>query len=179
MEGSSMRHPRSRERGFTLVEVMICAGLLAGAAASAAWLVARAVEDGERARLRTAGTIAAVQKMEQLRSLAWDDATDTVTDLAGDTPTTGGPGLLPSPAGTLDANVPPYVDYLSGDGLRLEAAAEAALARRWAIATHPLDPDLLVFHVVVTRARGPASRSAAGSGPFDIELVSFRARHQP
>jgi prepilin-type N-terminal cleavage/methylation domain-containing protein len=174
-----MGNARSRERGFTLVEVMICAGLLAGAAASAAWLVARAVEDGERARLRTAGTIAAVQKMEQLRSLAWDDVTDSVTDLAGDVPAAGGHGLLPSPPGTLDGNVPPYVDYLSGDGTRLEAAAEAALARRWAIARHPIDPDLLVLHVVVTRARGPASRGAAGPGPFDVELVSFRARHQP
>jgi prepilin-type N-terminal cleavage/methylation domain-containing protein len=174
-----MRHSCTRERGVTLVEVMICAALLAGAAASAAWLVARAVEDGERARLRTAGTIAAVQKMEQLRSLAWDEATDTVTDLAGEAPVAGGPGLLPSPAGTLDQNVPPYVDYLSGEGILLESVAEAALARRWAVATHPLDPDLLILHVVVTRPRGPASRSAAGPGPFDVELVSFRARHQP
>jgi prepilin-type N-terminal cleavage/methylation domain-containing protein len=176
-----MQHPNSRERGFTLVEVIISAGLLAGAAASAAYLVAKAVEDGERARLRTTGTIAAVQKMEQLRSLAWDGASDTTTDITGEVPAPGGTGLMPSPPGTLDENVPGYADYLEGDGALLPpgASASAALARRWAIRPHPLDPDVLILHVVVTRARGPASRSAAGPGPFDIELVSYRARHQP
>jgi type II secretory pathway pseudopilin PulG len=176
-----MRHPHARERGITLVEVIICAGLLAGTAASAAWLVARAVEDAERARLRTAGAIAAVQKLEQLRSLAYADALDTTTDLTADSPAGGGPGLQTSPPGTLDANVPPYVDYLAGDGSLLlpASAASAVLARRWAVRPHPSMPDVLVLHVVVTGAQGPASRRPAHPGPFDVEFVALRARHQP
>jgi prepilin-type N-terminal cleavage/methylation domain-containing protein len=172
-------HAQGEERGFTLVEVMICAGLLAGAAASAAWLVAKAVEDGERARLRTVGAIAAVQKMEQLRSLAWDAVGDTVTDLSAEIPGPGGPGLAPSPPGTLDASVPPWVDYLADDGVLAAADASAALARRWSVQPHPADPDILVVRVVVTRARGPASRTVAGPGPYDVELVTLRARYQP
>jgi type II secretory pathway pseudopilin PulG len=176
-----MPHSDGRERGITLVEVIICAGLLAGTAASAAWLVARAVEDAERGRLRTAGAVAAVQKLEQLRSLAYGDAIDTTTDLAGESPAAGGPGLLASPAGTLDANVSPYVDYLAVDGSLLppDSAPAAELARRWAVRAHPFEPDVLVLHVVVTRARGPASRTPTRPGPFDVEFVAFRARHQP
>jgi type II secretory pathway pseudopilin PulG len=176
-----MLHPYPPERGITLVEVIICAGLLAGTASTAAWLVARAVENAERARLRTAGAIAAVQKLEQLRSLVYDDALDTTTELTGDEPAGGGAGLMASPPGTLDANVPFYVDYLAGDGTLLSPASitSAVLARRWAVRPHPSDPDILVLHVAVTRAQGPASRNAARPGPFDVEFVALRARHQP
>jgi prepilin-type N-terminal cleavage/methylation domain-containing protein len=176
-----MRHASPRERGFTLIEVMISAGLLAGAAASAAYLVSRAVEEGEAARLRTVAAIAAVQKMEQLRSLAWGDASDMTTDLGGAVPTAGGRGLLPSPPGTLDASVAPYVDLLDAAGSLLADGDPgiASFARRWSVRSHASDPDLLILEVVVTRAHGPATRHAGRPGRFDVALVSLRARHQP
>lgn len=170
-----------QERGFTILEVVICAGLLATLAAGGSYLVARAVQDTEAVRARTVATIAALQKMEQLRALAWDVDVDTATDLTLDNPGPGGSGLQPSPAGTLDADAPGYVDYLSGEGLWVPAAAagSAVFARRWSVAVHPGDADTLVLRVVVTRARGFMSRAAGRRGPHDIEHVTLRTRHQP
>lgn len=169
------------ERGFSLVEALIAAGLLATVAAGASHLVGRAVQDGAAARARTVAAAAALQKMEQIRSLAWDDDPDLTTNLAGEQPAPGGPGLRPSPAGTLDADVPPYVDHLSADGEWIDpaAAGAAVFARRWSVEPLDGDPATLVLRVIVTRARGPMSRTAARAGPFDVAIVSLRTRHQP
>lgn len=168
-------------RGFTLVEVMISAGLLATLAAGGAHLIGIAVRDAEAARLRTVGAVAALQKMEQLRALTWDADTDLASDLASDPPLGGGAGLQPSPPGTLDDDVPGYVDYLTGDGVWLSgtSSASAVFARRWSIALHPQHPNTLALRVVVTRARGPMRRTAAGSTLLDVEHATYRARFQP
>ncbi|MBA3231852.1 MAG: prepilin-type N-terminal cleavage/methylation domain-containing protein [Acidobacteria bacterium] len=174
-------HIHPGERGFSLVEVVISAGLLATVAAGASYLVTRAVEEGEGTRIRTVASVAALQKMEQIRALAWHDEVDSETDLAGEDAATGGPGLLPSPAGTLDASVPPYVDYLSREGLWMDSseAAEAMFARRWAVQAHDGVAETLVLRVVVTRARGPMSRTSTHAGLQDVQLVSLKARRQP
>jgi hypothetical protein len=77
------------------------------------------------------------------------------TDLSSDPPTGAGPGLSRSPAGTLDSNVPLYVDYLDAAGTWVGRGATppgtAVYVRRWAV--HPLeaDPDdILVLQVIVT-----------------------------
>lgn len=173
-----MRH---EERGFTIVETIVCAGLLATLAAGGSHLVARAVQDAESVRVRTVAAVAALQKMEQLRSLAWDVHADSQTDLAFDEPAAGGAGLLPSPPGTLDHDVAGQVDYLSADGVWLSAipTGAAVFARRWSIDAHPADPHTLVLRVVVTHARGPMRRTAAGRGPRDAEQVTLRTRFQP
>jgi prepilin-type N-terminal cleavage/methylation domain-containing protein len=169
------------ERGFTLVEVIVSAGLLATVAAGSSYLVARAVQDTEAVRTRTVAAVAAQQKMEQLRSLAWAGAQDFGTDLSGENAPQGGTGLQVSPAGTLDANVSGHVDYLSADGqwMNPASASTAVFARRWAIEAHGGDPGTLVLRVVVTRASGPMSRTAAQAGLYDVELVTLRTRYQP
>jgi prepilin-type N-terminal cleavage/methylation domain-containing protein len=167
------------ERGFTLIEVLVAAGLLASLAAGGAYLVARAIDDAEGTRRRLAATVAGVQKMEQLRSLAWGDDIDWVSRLDQDPPSADGVGLGWSPAGTLDADVHGYVDFLDGDGLRLPDRHGAVFARRWAVAPHATAAGTLVLEVVVTRASGPSRRTASVRPASDIQFTSLRARYQP
>jgi prepilin-type N-terminal cleavage/methylation domain-containing protein len=168
-------------RGFTLVEVVISAGLLATLAAGGAHLIGRAVRDADAARVRTVATVAALQKMEQLRALGWGVESDSDTDLASDLPSAGGTGLGPSPPGTLDDDVPGYVDYLTGDGVWLSgtSSASAVFARRWSVGLHPHSANTLTLRVVVTRARGPIRRTAGVPALVDVEQVTYRTRFQP
>ncbi len=162
-------------RGFSLAEVVICAGLLVTVASGVSQLVSMAVRASDAARTRTFATIIAHQRMEQLRALAWGTETDLTTDLSTDPPTASGRGLQPSPPGTLASNVPPYVDYLTSEG---EWAGHGAAppdagvyTRRWNV--HPLDSDpnhTLIFEVLVIRA-GAASNES-------VHLVSVRSRHR-
>jgi type II secretory pathway pseudopilin PulG len=114
-------------RGFALLEILVASAVVIAIAAGVSGLAAMTIRAGQRARMRTTATILAVQRMEQLRSLAWTHVTtaspalsmslsDVTTDLSRDPPTDTGPGLLISPAGTLAANVDGYVDYLDGSG---------------------------------------------------------------
>ena len=174
-------------RGFALLEVLITAGIVVAIAAGASQIVAIAIRAGHAARVRTMSTFLAAEKMEQLRSLAWTHTTtsspaisisssDVTTDLSSDPANDAGPGLLPSPVGTLLGNVPSYVDYLDGEGRWLgrgaSPPASAVYVRRWAV--QPLASDsenILVFHVVVTtRATGGAV------SPDAAHLVSIEAR---
>lgn len=90
----------------------------------------------------------AADKLEQLRALRYvvDDAGVRRADLASDTATdppspTGGLGLSPAPEGTLDANIPGYVDYVARNGRTTTTRAGAAYVRRWAITPLPLSED--------------------------------------
>lgn len=189
MEGSMMArqgaHGLDGDAGFSLVEVMIAAGLLASLAAGVTQVLGLAVRASHAARVRTLSTILAAQKMEQLRSLTWtcapggDALSDTSTDLSSDPSSDTGPGLRPSPSGTLEANVPFYVDYLDAAGRWVgrgpSPPAAAAYVRRWAVQPLASDPEnVLALHVLVT-AR--ASLAGAGGAPADAtRLVSIRAR---
>jgi type II secretory pathway pseudopilin PulG len=151
--------------GFALVEVLVAAGLLVAVAVGLSQVSAAAIRASHAARARTFAAVLASQKMEQLRSLKWSrarigtpavlvSASDTSTDLSRDPPTDDGRGLLPSPAGTLESNVPFYVDYLDGSGAWAARGARppatAVYVRRWAVRpleSHP--DDILVLQVVV------------------------------
>ena len=111
---------RFSERGFSLLEVMISVGLLTTVSLSVAQLFAVAAVANLNAKGQTSTAILATQKMEQLRGLTWGfdqtsalglPASDTTTNLSTDPPSSGGQGLNPSPASTLDTNTPGYVDY--------------------------------------------------------------------
>lgn len=162
-------------RGFTLAEVVVCAGLLVAVASGVAQLVSMAIRANDAARTRTFSTILAVQRMEQLRGLSWGADSDLATDLSTDPPAMGGRGLQPSPPGSLTANMPPYVDHLSDDG---EWAGNGAVAppgavytRRWSVRPLGADPaHTLILDVVVARAGSTA-------GP-DAHLVSVKARRR-
>ena len=71
------------ERGFSLLEAVIAAGMVAGAFAALAQLLAMSIASNTSARSSSAATVLAGQKMEQLRALPWGALTPGGT-LGGD-----------------------------------------------------------------------------------------------
>jgi hypothetical protein len=177
----------SNASGFALLDAVIAAAIATTIAAGSYMLLSVAIRATQRARTQTVETMAAVRKMEELRSLEWGHVTtrapaismsssDLTTDLSNDPGTDDGPGLLRSPPGTLNGNVDAYVDYLDANGGWIgrgqSPPAAAVYVRRWSVQPHSSDPDnVLVFEVVVGR-RGSASAQLADP----IHLVSLEAR---
>jgi hypothetical protein len=136
----------------------------------------------------------AEQKMEQLRSLTWGFATDgtglpvsdSTSNLSVTPASATGSGLNPSPANTLDQNVPGFCDFLDANGVWVGTGTEippaAVYIRRWAIIPLPTNPNnTLILQVLVTpvvnerlRADGPRSRM-----PGDSLLISVKTRKAP
>ncbi len=87
------------ERGFSLLEVVMAAGMVAGAFAALAQVLAMSIANNVSARSGSAATVLAVQKMEQLRALPWGARAPGVDylDLAGNVLGEGGA----SPPGTV------------------------------------------------------------------------------
>ena len=169
---------RPLEAGFTLIEVVVALALLVVLSLGVVSLFSVAIEAGRVASDRTIAVVLAAGKMEQLRSLEWRfeldpsglpvPRTDLVTNASLDPMSPGGPGLAESPAGTLDRDTPPFVDYLDRRGRWVGNGASppgnAAYVRRWAIHRLPSDPARVVaFEVLVTTIR--ASRGRTTSGP--------------
>jgi type II secretory pathway pseudopilin PulG len=172
-------------RGFSLLEVLVSSGLLIVIAAGVSQIVSVAVKAAHASRARTTRTTLGVQKMEQLRSLVWSDddggtpgaasPSDFSTDISTDPSADGGRGLALSPGGTLDANVPPYVDHMTEEGAWAgngsSPGAAAVYTRRWAVRPLPGDPaNTVILHVVVLRA------GTVTAEPDDLRLVSARTR---
>jgi prepilin-type N-terminal cleavage/methylation domain-containing protein len=197
---------RSSERGFSLVEVAMATALMSILAIGVAQLFAVGTAANLRAKNQTSLTLLAVQKMEQLKALQWgfdqrEDSlglpiSDLVTDLSEcrrssspahcATQSAGqsgaAPGLNPSPNGTLDGNVPGYVDYLDRNGGWVGNGAAppptAHYVRRWSIDPLPTNPNnTLVFQVVVMTQEAALAANAAGRG--DVRLVSVKTRKAP
>lgn len=177
------------EAGFGLVEVLVSAGLLVAVAVGVSQLAAIAVRMNQAARVRTLSTLLAAQKMEQLQSLwfghEWIGSpavsvptSDVWTDLGSEVPNDLGPGLLPSPPGSLESNVPFYFDYLDGAGRWVGhdavPPAGAVYIRRWAVRPLGADPDNMVALsvLVIPRVSLPAGSAAADA----TRLVSVRTR---
>ena len=99
------------ERGFSLLEVVMAAGIVAGAFAALAQVLAMSVASNLSARSGSAATVLAVQKMEQLRGLPWGARAPGVDylDLGGNVLGEGDP----SPPGTV--YVRRWSVQLSGD----------------------------------------------------------------
>jgi len=192
---------RSREpdalSGFTLIEVLVAMTLMVIICLGVAPLFAIAVRDARTARMQTIAVILAASKLEQLRSLTWAYETrpamtpilrtDVTTNLSGALPTSDGAGLAESPPDTLDANTPPYVDYLDAygawKGTGPDPAAGAQFIRRWAVHRDPLDPErsvvlqVLVVSVAEERVRRRGgSRVWNGRDALVATMVTRRAR---
>lgn len=169
------------EAGLTVIEVLIALALFVTLSVGVAQLFAVATAAGLAARQQTSATILAAAKMEQLRALEWSweaaaadgpflPRSDLTTNLSVDPSGDDGPGLRESPAGTLERNVPPYVDYLDAAGQWVGNGSapppEAAFIRRWSVRGLPLDPDRTrVLQVLVTTSRQEAAR---GRRPWTI-----------
>ena len=167
--------PFGKASGFSLAEVVICAGLLVTVASGVSQLVSMAVRASDAARTRTFATLLADQRMEQLRALAWGAESDVTTDLSTDPPTASGRGLQSSAAGTLTSNVPPYVDYLTSEGEWIGNGATppdgAVYTRRWSVRQLDSDPNhTLILEVLVSRAGGASNH--------DVRLLSVRLRQR-
>ncbi|HJR61995.1 MAG TPA: hypothetical protein VJ813_21490 [Vicinamibacterales bacterium] len=147
--------------------------------------MATATEMMARARRQALAASLASARMEQLRSLRFEfdesggRLTDTATDLTIDPAGSGGPGLSPSGAGALDANLSGFVDYLDGRGSWVGAGPAAppgaAFVRRWSVEPADAGSDLLVLQVLV---RPVVAGSAGAVGRLDggARYVTLRAR---
>jgi type II secretion system protein I len=183
-----------QRNGFTLVEVLIALGLFVAIATGVAQLTASATRAMRSARDQTMAVMLAAAKMDQLRALEWGyerslpgdppvERSDGDTDLADSDLGGGGAGLRASPAGTLAANVPPYVDYLDdlcrwvGEGP--SPPDGTVFIRRWSIRPLAAAPTRsLIIQVLVTTIRDERSRAGpwlARSGTQAL-LTTVRTR---
>jgi prepilin-type N-terminal cleavage/methylation domain-containing protein len=184
--------------GFTLIEVLVAIALFVTISIGIVHLFAIAASATRAAREQTSTVILAAAKMEQLRSLAWGYEpsepgvlpalrSDRTTNLSSEAFTDDGPGLRPSPSGTLATDVAGYVDYLDEDGRWAGTASSpdptAVFVRRWAVEPLPADPDrTLILQVLVTtvrqdRARPPGSwLSRTGSESHLVSVLTRKGR---
>lgn len=184
---------KTSDAGFTVLEVLMALLLLAIMALGVAQLFGVAIQATSGARHQTSTTILAAQKMEQLRALTWGFDTagsglpvsDTTTNLAQEPHTPDGGGLNPSPAGSLNANTPGYVDYLDARGQRVGTGATppgtAMFIRRWNIQPLPTNPNnTLILHVLVTTVKREASAPAVAGArrryADDALIVTVKTR---
>jgi type II secretory pathway pseudopilin PulG len=183
----------SNERGFSLLETLVATKLMTVALASLAQLFLISTKANQSARLTTTASVLAQQKMEQLRGLTWGfdmiglPLSDTTSDLTvvPEQPQ-GGPGLTPSPDGSLQNNVDGFCDFLDGRGQSLGGGSVAppntVYVRRWSVEPLPTNPNnTLILQVMVTRwrARGVADTEQAGAGrrlPDEARVISVKTR---
>lgn len=183
----------SNERGFSLLETLVATTIMAVGLASLAQLFLISTRSNQSARLTTTASVLAQQKMEQLRGLTWgfdiiglplSDTTSNLT-VVPEQPQ-GGPGLTPSPDGSLQNNTDGYCDFLDGRGQSLGggtiAPPNTVYVRRWSVEPLPINPNnTLILQVMVTRwrARGAADTDQTGSGrrlPDEARVLSVKTR---
>ena len=155
-------------RGFTLLETLIATGLIVTAVAGLAQLFALSVRFTRDAGQFGVALVAAQDKLESLRSLAfgYDEGGGTLTD----------PALRVSPAHTLGGDVERYVDWLDEGGSvvsRVSGAAGAAYVRRWRVSDIAIDePAAIAIDVCVYRLPGVNAEPAHA----DACLATIRVR---
>jgi prepilin-type N-terminal cleavage/methylation domain-containing protein len=111
--------------GFTLVEVLVAITLVASAGVALAYLVALGSRQAVGTREAFHALMAAQSKLEELRALTWSYSVP-------------GSDIATSPAGTLAADTPGFVDR------------SPLFVTRWAILPRdPSDADVVVMHVCV------------------------------
>jgi len=113
------------QRGFTLIETLVAASLLAGALVALAQFVGASAQSGAAARARALTALMAEQKMEQIRALPW------ATIAAGDT-----------------------AEYLDASGNErcpraLMPCGDAVYVRRWSATPAPFSAGILIIEVEV------------------------------
>jgi hypothetical protein len=186
---------RLRQSGFSIVETTVALGLLTSAIVAMANVLALSASHARAARDTSMAAIAAAQKLEQLRALAWsvDRAGASIADTSTDTAASSGPpgcpapvrassvgtGLTRSPASSLTENTDGWVDYLDRQGCPLGGGGAppggTAYLRRWSVKGLPSDPvETLVLQVRVLPA--PAAGADDRRVPGGATIVSVRSR---
>ena len=181
----------TRHNGFSLLEAVVSSGVLVAIAISLVQLVAMSVASVRASSDETSALLLAVQKMEQLRGVAWTydrsgrRLSDLSTDMAAASPRFGGFGLAASPPDSLIRSVPGYADFLDRHGRWIGSGSSppsgTVFVRRWAIASadRVADPDTLGLMVVVVSMRlieRLQGRSLALNDPGVVWLLSARSR---
>lgn len=157
-------------RGFTLLETLIATGLIVTAVAGLAQLFALSVRFTRDAGQFGVALVAAQDKLESLRSLAfgYDEVGEAMTD----------PGLRVSPVNTLASDVERYVDWLDDRGSVVDGAsgaAGAAYVRRWRVSEIAADePAAIAIDVCVYRLPGVNAEPAHA----DACLATIRVRQR-
>ena len=178
--GRSRRPSLPAAAGFGLLEALVACGLIVVLAAGVAQLTLASVAAVRASGDETLALLLAVQKIEQLRSPAWDRRPES----AGATDPTGvdrgGPGAGASAGGSLARNVSGYVDYLSARGASVGGGERppsgTAFVRRWSVQPDPrLPDDLLVLDVVVLPLRVAERAGAAALSPNVPGVVRLSA----
>jgi hypothetical protein len=128
-----------RAHGFSVIEAVIASAILITGLASLAQLFVASTRATGAAGMRSMAAILAVDKMEQLRVLAWtvDHAGLSVSDS----------GLSASPPDALDRDVAGFSDRPNG------------WTRRWSVQPLPANPgDTIVVQVRVITPGGEEAR---------------------
>lgn len=178
-------------RGFSLIEAVVAVSLLAVGVSSAAQVVLAAGRVNAASWQAGVVQLAARERLEQLRSLAWtsDAALVPLSDWSSDltlTPprATGGIGLGVSPVNALVSNVAGYCDFLNSRGTWIPGGPQtpigAVWVRRWSIALTDTLPDTLTLQVIVvpvSAGGGSAAASAARrvNGAWLLDVKTRRA----
>jgi type II secretory pathway pseudopilin PulG len=161
-------------RGSTLVEALVATLILTTGLLAMAELVRVATVTNTVARNNTLAGILAEQKIEQLRSLAWEfDANGIPLSDAG----------LQASSASLQQNTPGFVDHLDGGGQIVgrvaQPPASAVYTRRWAIEPMPTStgPTVLIQVLVTSvRNRGRADQGSVSRLPGEARLMTLKAR---
>lgn len=151
-------------RGFSLIETLVAASLLASALTALAHLVATASRQLTTARQSLGALILAQSKLEELRAEDWRFASDgsRVSSAA----------LAPSPPGALTTDLPGWVDELDRFGTSAAPGEAAPVRRRWAVTpSPPLDPDTIVLQVCVV---GPEAVGADAIADACVSAIRTR-----
>ena len=158
--------PDSSHDGFTLIETVVATGILITTLVGIAQLLALSIGSTRDGGVQGAALIAAQDKIEELRSLAF-----TYGPLSE--PITAA-GLAPASGQSLAEDTPGFVDLLDHEGGVVAGEVRgAAFTRRWRItAIDHLQPEALAVEVCVFR--WPAMAQAPLSA--DVCLATVRAR---
>jgi hypothetical protein len=134
---------KHEDDGFSLIEALLAALLMASAVAGLAQLLGVGVRQSDLVRDESMAQSLAQSRLDALRALPWR------YDAAG--LRVSSPDLAMSPADALIANRPGYVDRLDRFGRVVADPADgtSTYVRRWFIAPFDADPDTLTLRACV------------------------------
>jgi type II secretory pathway pseudopilin PulG len=177
------------EHGFSLIEALCATAIFITGLAALAQLLAVTTRLNNSAKATTVATVMAVEKMEQLRSLAWGfdslrlPLSDATTDVTALPESASGAGLSRSPPDSLVRNSSGYCDFLDRSGQSIGRGSNpppgAAYVRRWSIDPLPADvANTLVLQVrVMARTNGGVDDAAgARRRPDEAWIVTVKTR---